>query len=403
MPFFGDIKGVVESITGINLITQSELALWERALGAIPLFGGILRKAVKIGEQSELLVKLGDNVYGIFKGTKDELEKLVKNLPGLGNDEFVKVVTPDGQEFWIPKDEKYGEIKSTLRNEITGGPGGGGNFDSIFNNILQGNAYLDTAAVRQTLQNINEQSLEQSLRALNNLDSNVQQNLSQAIDLIGGDTNAQQSIAETVRLLGKGSVNKKLFPQAIDDFIDFKLTYGEKVTGDFPLTFVRILSSKNIDILRQYQAEINLARDILDGTSPLGNNPTLVHAIPEGIKQTPEFSVIVAGGQNYIVESKAIGTQKSGMGKNNLDSNIGKAISQIDDYIRNNSLSASGYIRIDARSAPSNLSQDRIKKIVEIRMNTKRNGKSKGKDIIDYVEILYKDINGNDVQLIFNY
>ena len=245
-PFFGDIKGVVEALTGVELITGRELALWERALGAIPVFGGVLRKAVKTGQQSELLVKLGDNVYGVFRGTKDKLEKLVKNLPGLGNDEFVKVVTPDGQEFWIPKDEKYSEIKSTIKNEITGGPGGGGSGNQIIlSNINQirkkALERLDSNLIEKLKNQFGTQGFQELTEQL--IPSDFSKNAADWINSKGEDlsllienfiekiakapqvdSNSFEVIYETIQL----EKNRKI--QGFQDWVEFAI--AEKKTGE---------------------------------------------------------------------------------------------------------------------------------------------------------------------------
>jgi hypothetical protein len=41
VPFVGTAKGVVEAVTGRDLITGQELAWWERGLGIIPVVGGV--------------------------------------------------------------------------------------------------------------------------------------------------------------------------------------------------------------------------------------------------------------------------------------------------------------------------------------------------------------------------
>ncbi|MBX9246484.1 pre-toxin TG domain-containing protein [Actinotalea ferrariae] len=41
VPVVGTVKGVVEAITGRDLLTGQELAAWERALGVLPLLGGL--------------------------------------------------------------------------------------------------------------------------------------------------------------------------------------------------------------------------------------------------------------------------------------------------------------------------------------------------------------------------
>lgn len=41
VPVVGTVKGVIEAVTGRDLLTGQELAAWERALGVLPLLGGL--------------------------------------------------------------------------------------------------------------------------------------------------------------------------------------------------------------------------------------------------------------------------------------------------------------------------------------------------------------------------
>ncbi|MGF1490639.1 MAG: pre-toxin TG domain-containing protein [Prochloraceae cyanobacterium] len=76
-PFVGDIKGIAEALSGRDLVTGEPLEKWEQVIGAIPFLGGALKKA---GQNSQLLVRLGDDVYGLFQGTLKDLQKLADNL-----------------------------------------------------------------------------------------------------------------------------------------------------------------------------------------------------------------------------------------------------------------------------------------------------------------------------------
>ncbi|MFD0598974.1 pre-toxin TG domain-containing protein [Catellatospora coxensis] len=48
VPVVGTVKGVIEAITGKDLITGQELAWWERLLGIVPVVGGIAGVAAGI-------------------------------------------------------------------------------------------------------------------------------------------------------------------------------------------------------------------------------------------------------------------------------------------------------------------------------------------------------------------
>ena len=62
IPIVGDVKGVVEMVTGKDLLTGEELEDWERALGLVGLIpGGDLFRVAKIGKG----VKVGGDVVGV--------------------------------------------------------------------------------------------------------------------------------------------------------------------------------------------------------------------------------------------------------------------------------------------------------------------------------------------------
>jgi hypothetical protein len=61
VPIVGDVKGVVESVTGEDLLTGEELEPWERALGLIPLLPAtdVLRAAGGLDELAEVAASAG--------------------------------------------------------------------------------------------------------------------------------------------------------------------------------------------------------------------------------------------------------------------------------------------------------------------------------------------------------
>jgi hypothetical protein len=64
IPFVGTGKGIIEAITGRDLITGQELAWWERALGVVPVVGGVS----SVGGIARAADALGD-AGGAARGT----------------------------------------------------------------------------------------------------------------------------------------------------------------------------------------------------------------------------------------------------------------------------------------------------------------------------------------------
>lgn len=82
-PVAGDAKGVVEAITGRDAVVGEELANWQRALGAVPVFGGILQKS---GSLVEKLVVRFPQAWTVIKNAGSCLDELLdwlsSKLPG---------------------------------------------------------------------------------------------------------------------------------------------------------------------------------------------------------------------------------------------------------------------------------------------------------------------------------
>lgn len=60
IPGVGTVKGVIEAITGRDLITGEELAWWERALGIVPLGGAMVGAGVGFYKAGKALDRLDD-------------------------------------------------------------------------------------------------------------------------------------------------------------------------------------------------------------------------------------------------------------------------------------------------------------------------------------------------------
>jgi len=64
LPVVGDIKGGIEGFTGRDLITDQDLEPWERALGAVPLFGrvGVLFSVARYADDAADLARAAGKV-----------------------------------------------------------------------------------------------------------------------------------------------------------------------------------------------------------------------------------------------------------------------------------------------------------------------------------------------------
>ncbi len=69
VPFVGTGKGLIEAATGRDLITGEELAAWERALGVLPLVGGLT--ALKYADDVAGLGRHADDAGGLGRHTDD--------------------------------------------------------------------------------------------------------------------------------------------------------------------------------------------------------------------------------------------------------------------------------------------------------------------------------------------
>lgn len=69
LPGIGTIKGIIEAVTGKDLITGEELAWWERALGFVPVLHGLGKVAAMAGKVDDL----ADGARAIGRGAPPPL------------------------------------------------------------------------------------------------------------------------------------------------------------------------------------------------------------------------------------------------------------------------------------------------------------------------------------------
>jgi hypothetical protein len=65
VPVVGTVKGIIEAITGKDLVTGQELAWWERLLGIVPVIGGAAGVAAAISKGSRAIDDVADVGRGI--------------------------------------------------------------------------------------------------------------------------------------------------------------------------------------------------------------------------------------------------------------------------------------------------------------------------------------------------
>lgn len=86
IPVVGTAKGLIQAITGKDLITGEELTVWERALGIIP-FAGAATGALKAGKIAGELIELNKGLHSIEsmtslgKHAEEAAVGLVKDVP----------------------------------------------------------------------------------------------------------------------------------------------------------------------------------------------------------------------------------------------------------------------------------------------------------------------------------
>ena len=200
------------------------------------------------------------------------------------------------------------------------------------------------------------------------------------------------------------------FQEAFSTYQNFLNKYKDKVSGAFAYTFGRSKSTA-LD-LKQAQGEINLAEDLLDGKAFLKNDGSgqsflgsidQLHAPSDlrklgGNPKTPDYFATNSNGLTRLAEIK---TPTKKLRADRLRNSLGEATKQIRDNITVSNPNNKGIIRLDYRSSalPADLSISEVENIVKIRMNNFFNAEKtvRGSDLIDFVEVIYKDANNNNV------
>ena len=99
VPVVGTVKGIIEAITGKDLITGQELAWWERLLGVVPVLGGLTALAAisKISRAADDVADIGRGVDDPFGDYDEELLRGCFDLVRPFKDHFVTDLDRSGR------------------------------------------------------------------------------------------------------------------------------------------------------------------------------------------------------------------------------------------------------------------------------------------------------------------
>ncbi|MEM7590155.1 MAG: hypothetical protein AAF383_01295 [Cyanobacteria bacterium P01_A01_bin.83] len=244
---------------------------------------------------------------------------------------------------------------------------------------------------------------------------------------VNGDADAIADIQDTLSFNRKNQNNKKFLDdnQLEDAFTNannFLDRYKGKVSGAFTNRFGRAAATGNTPSssnltpqdYKQALGEIETAEDLLDGNTIVGNIDRL-YGIPDKttvpFRKNPEFAITQNGSTRLAEVKIPDGEIASGRNtfSNSIKNNLGGAIKQIinRDYFDNPTNNA--YIRLDFRKSPDAVSKTRdwVFRKVKVRLendfdvivgeNSLKINKQ-GIDVVDFVEVFYKDANTGGIQ-----
>lgn len=219
-------------------------------------------------------------------------------------------------------------------------------------------------------------------------------------DITSGDPVAREEIAHSLDLTQRG-VNPADVTKAFHELAEFLDRYPGRVSGDMVSRFRRAVQQRGDP--KQALAEIALARDILEGRTPLGSDVKVEGIAESGVpeQKNPEYRATDPSGKARIVEIKRVGQEGGDLSKNGLKSNLGAAIGQVVGQSRRTG-ETEGFIRVDAQhTTKTALTSEDIKGMAagELRFpRTSVEGAKlpegttvRGIDYVRWIEVLYKD------------
>lgn len=207
-----------------------------------------------------------------------------------------------------------------------------------------------------------------------------------------GDSVANAEIMKSLELNQSGSLSNLHLESSLAAYLNFRSRYGGRIAGDFISRFRRLVAED----IRQAEAELRLAEDLLAGKTVLGKTGR-VEALAESSipsEQTPEFRVQSPQGAK-LVECKTIGKTGEPFTKNTVRNNVGNANSQIrDQSLRTGE--REGLIRLDGREAgATDVSPQTLADWVSSKLPSPHDSLA-----TRWVEIFYKDGSGQPMKVV---
>ncbi len=242
-----------------------------------------------------------------------------------------------------------------------------------------------------SLRSLHEKVGSEGLGRLAGKDVAFLDGLKSAWEAAAGDGVARVELAETVRLNDKGTVSNQAALQTFEAYVQFKAEFGDLVSGDFVSRFRRIFSGD----AAQADAELRLARDILDGKTALGDATHVEGLAESSVPQVemPEYRATTPEGTR-LVECKAIGQSDVPFTKNTVRGNVGKANSQIRSEATTTG-ETGGLIRLDAsKAARTDVTPELLAEWVSSKLPSPRNS-----TVTQWVEILYNNAAGEQIKV----
>lgn len=206
------------------------------------------------------------------------------------------------------------------------------------------------------------------------------------------DSVATSEIARSLELNQSGSLSNLHLESSLAAYLNFRSRFGNRIAGDFISRFRRLVAED----VRQAEAELRLAEDLLAGKTALGKTGK-VEALAESAipsEQTPEFRVNSPQGAK-LVECKTIGRTGEPFTKNTVRNNVGTANSQLRDQSMRTG-ETHGLIRLDGREAgATDASPQTLADWVNSKLPSPRDSV-----VTRWVEIFYKNGSGEQMKVV---
>lgn len=215
-------------------------------------------------------------------------------------------------------------------------------------------------------------------------------NVTKTLKLVGDDVDAVQvTLRQNKRIKKNGelAINDNDLNTAFANTVEFLEQYKGKVSGAFANRFGRA-SSSELDFV-QAKGELETARDILDGKTRLGNIDNIRGLREIYGQKNPEYFLEALDGSTRLIEVKTL----TGKVERNLSGRLKNAIGQISGNAPITNPTKNGYIRLDYRNANSTNRQSNwwFNKIKNILEDTQEGSITPGIDVVEFVEVLYKN------------